>query len=117
MNWIIKFLLRVGAVILIIHLTALMRLNENSTKDTIVIVSVFVLVLSLLNTFIRPILSILSLPITFLTLGLFQLVVNTAVVLMAVRVVSNIEIDGFVNALLFSILFSAISWAIEQIVP
>lgn len=116
MNWFIKLLFRVVTILLISYLTDIIELSANSPKENFITATVFAVVLSLLNTFIRPVLSLFALPITFITLGLFQLVINTVVVLLAVKVVSGIEIDGFFNALLFSILFSVISWAIEQVV-
>jgi len=116
MNWLIRLLFRVVAILLISYLTDIISLDASGTQRSFLLATVFAVVLSLLNTFIKPVLSFFALPITFLTLGLFQLVINTAVVLLAVRLVNGIEIEGFWNALLFSILFSVISWAIEQIV-
>lgn len=116
MNWLIKLLFRVVAVLLISHLTSLITLVEGTTKEKFLTATIFAIVLGLLNTFIKPVLSIFALPITFVTLGLFQLVINTVVVLLAAHLVTGINIDGFLNAFLFSILFSVISWAIEQVV-
>ncbi len=137
MNWIIKLLFRAAAILLISHLTDIINFTSidpsyiidpdvpsdilEATKQNFITAIVFAVVLSLLNTFIRPVLSLFALPITFLTLGLFQLVINTSVVLLAVRLVDGIGLKGegwmgFFNAFLFSILFSAISWAIEQVV-
>lgn len=116
MNWLIKLLLRVVAVLLISNLTSLIAIAEGGTKEKFLTATIFAVVLGLLNTFIKPVLSLFALPITFFTLGLFQLVINTVVVLLAEYLVDGIEINGFLNAFLFSILFSVISWAIEQIV-
>jgi putative membrane protein len=76
----------------------------------------FAIVFSLLNTFLKPILSFFSLPLTFITFGLFQLVVNTIIVLIADKLVDGFVINGFWNALLFTVVFSIISSAIEAIV-
>ncbi len=116
MNWFIKLLFRIVAILLISYLTNIIELSANGNKENFMTAAIFAVVLGLLNTFIKPVLSLFALPITFITLGLFQLVINTAVVLLAVKLVNGIEIDGFLNALLFSILFSVISWAIEQVV-
>ncbi|MCO5233799.1 MAG: phage holin family protein [Chitinophagales bacterium] len=116
MNWIIKILFRVVTIYLISYLTNIITFSGNSTKENFIIATIFAVMLSLLNTFLRPILSLFALPITFITLGLFQLVINTVIVLITVRLVKGIEIEGFWNAFLFSILFSVISWAIEQVV-
>ncbi len=116
MNWIIKILFRIVAILLISYLTNIIIFDGTAPKEKFITATIFAIVLSLLNTFLKPILSLFALPITFLTLGLFQLVINTAIVLLTVRIVEGIEIKGFINALLFSILFSVISWAIEQVV-
>jgi len=66
-------------------------------------------VLAILNTFIKPLLIILTLPITVFTLGLFLLVINAFLILLASRLVSGFQVDGFWWALLFSIILSLIS--------
>ena len=70
---------------------------------------IFVLVLGILNAIIKPILIILTLPITIITLGLFLLVINVLMVLLAGKFVSGIHIDGFLWAFIFGILLSFIS--------
>ncbi|MGN6530530.1 MAG: phage holin family protein [Ginsengibacter sp.] len=70
---------------------------------------IFVLVLGILNALIKPLLIILTLPITILTLGLFLLVINVLMVLLAGKFVSGIHIDGFFWAFIFGILLSFIS--------
>jgi putative membrane protein len=78
---------------------------------TIAPLSIFVLavVLGIINVFIKPIVSFLTLPLTILTLGLFSLVVNAAFVLLAAYIVPNVAIDGFVTAVLFSIIVSLVN--------
>ena len=67
------------------------------------------LVLALLNFFLKPILIILTLPITILTLGLFLFVINALIVLLAGNFVRGFEVDGFGWALLFSLLLSLLT--------
>lgn len=69
----------------------------------------FAVVLSLLNAFLRPILIILTLPLTLFTLGLFLFVINTLIVLLAGEWVGGFEIDSFGHGLLFSLLLSLIT--------
>jgi len=75
---------------------------------------VFALVLALLNMFVKPILILFTLPVTFITLGLFLFVVNTLVVLLASKIVDGFSIDNFWWALLFSIILSIITSAIDK---
>jgi putative membrane protein len=62
--------------------------------------------LALLNIFVKPILLILTLPVTVLTFGLFLLVINALIILMADGLVSGFRVEGFWWAVLFSILLS-----------
>ncbi len=68
------------------------------------------IVLGALNLFIRPILLVLTLPINILTLGLFSLVVNAILVLLASYLVPGFAIAGFWTALLFAVVLAVINW-------
>lgn len=74
------------------------------------------LVVGLLNTFIRPVLFVLTLPITVITLGLFTLVLNGLMFWLAARFVDGFRIDGFWWAVLAAIVYSIVSWAISSLV-
>lgn len=65
--------------------------------------------LTLLNAFLKPILIILTIPITFFTLGLFLLVINALIIILTDYLVRGFEVDGFWWALLFSIVLSFLS--------
>ena len=67
---------------------------------------VLAIVLLLLNTFVKPFLVILTLPVTAVTLGLFLLVVNALIILLADYIMADFYVDGFWWALLFSIVLS-----------
>ena len=67
------------------------------------------IVLGLVNAVIRPILTILTLPITVITLGLFYLVVNGLTFLLASKLVSGFQVDGFWWAVLGALVVSIIS--------
>ena len=75
---------------------------------------VFAFVLALLNMFIKPLLVLFTLPVTFFTLGLFLFVINALVVLLASKFVDGFTIDSFWWALLFSIILSIITSAIDK---
>jgi putative membrane protein len=72
-------------------------------------------VLGLLNSFIRPILVVLTIPITVITLGLFLIAINYFIVNMTTRLVPGFQVDGWLPALLFSIIVSIVSSIIEAI--
>jgi putative membrane protein len=67
------------------------------------------LVLGLVNAVIRPVLVILTLPVTVLTLGLFLFVINALLFWLAATIVSGFGVNGFGSALLGSILYSLIT--------
>lgn len=70
---------------------------------------VFALVLSVLNFIVKPILVILTLPVTVITLGLFLFIINALVVLLAARFVDGFAIANIGWALIFAILLSVIT--------
>ncbi len=73
------------------------------------------LVLGLLNSFVKPVLILLTIPITLLTLGLFLLVINILIVKFAASLVTGFTVDGWVSALLFSLVVSFFTSIIEAI--
>lgn len=77
--------------------------------DTFWTALIFALILAVLNVFVKPILIILTLPLTIITLGLFLFVVNTLVVLLASRFVRGFSIDNFGWGLIFALLLALIT--------
>jgi putative membrane protein len=65
--------------------------------------------LGLLNIFVKPLLIILTLPITIFTFGLFLFVINALIILLAAKFVNGFRVDGFWWALLFSLLLSILT--------
>lgn len=76
---------------------------------------VVALVLGILNAVVKPILFFLTLPITILTLGLFSLVLNAVIVLLVSKLVPGFIVDGFLWALVFSILLSFINTILSHL--
>lgn len=73
------------------------------------------LVLGLVNAFLRPVLILLTLPLNILTLGLFTLVINALLVMLAATIVPGFSVQGFWSALLFGIVLAVISFALGPI--
>lgn len=67
-------------------------------------------VLGALNLFVRPILLLISLPITIVTLGLFSLVVNAGLVLLVAYLVPGFVVPTFWTALLFALVLAIVNW-------
>ncbi len=97
---ILRILLSALAVIILARILPGVGVDSYTTA---IIVAV---VLSLLNFIVKPILVILTLPVTILTLGLFLLIVNALIILMADGLISGFTVDSIWWALLFSLLLS-----------
>ncbi len=82
--------------------------------DTFWTAIVFAVVLAILNTFVKPLIILLTLPVTILTLGLFLFVINALVVLIASKFVNGISIASFGWALLFSLILSLVTSVLER---
>lgn len=65
--------------------------------------------LAIINTFVRPILVFLTIPVTIFTLGIFLLVINALIILFIGRIIPGFHVDGFWWALLFSVILSIIA--------
>ena len=73
------------------------------------------IVLGVVNMFIRPILVILTLPITLITLGLFVLLINGLLVLLVSNLVPGFTVENFWWAIGFSLVVSAVSWFLNSL--
>jgi putative membrane protein len=73
-------------------------------------------VLSLLNAFVKPLLIILTIPITVVTLGLFLLVINALMIMAAANLVDGFQVEGFWYALLFSIVLTVVGSLLNSLV-
>ena len=102
-----NFLLRILIIALVAFGLAYVLSGVN--VDTFWTALVFALVLAVLNILVKPILVILTLPLTIITLGLFLFVVNTIVVLLASKFVDGFQIRNFWWGLLFALLLSLIT--------
>ncbi len=71
-------------------------------------------VLGFINSVIRPIIKVLSIPITLLTLGLFSLVINGLMVLLCAWFIKGFNVDGLGAAILFSIILAVVNWILNM---
>ena len=76
------------------------------STTTLIVVSI---VLGLVNTFVKPVLIILTIPLTILTLGIFLLILNGLLVLLVGSIVPGFHVSGILTAILFSIVVSLVS--------
>lgn len=109
MNLVIKIIISSLAVFLTAYLLPGVEVVSYVTAIWVAIV------LALLNGFLKPILIILTIPATVITLGLFLLVINAAIILLADKFVDGFFVDGFWWALLFSLVLSVITSLMESL--
>ncbi len=100
MKLILRILLSALAVVI---LSKILPGVDVDTYTTAIIVAI---VLSLLNFIVKPILVILTLPVTILTLGLFLLIINAIIILLADNLITGFSVANLWWALLFSLLLS-----------
>ncbi|HEY8552358.1 MAG TPA: phage holin family protein [Thermaerobacter sp.] len=103
MNLAIRWLINAGAILLVAWLLEGIDVSGPGTA------LVAALVLGLVNAVIRPVVLFLTMPLGCLTLGLFTFVVNALMFWLAAAVVPGFEVEGFVSALLGSLLVSVVS--------
>lgn len=77
---------------------------------------VAVIVMGLINTFIKPVIMLITLPITFLTLGLFAIVLNLAFLSLAAAITPGFVITGFVPTLIGAVVLALVSTFLEMLV-
>ena len=100
MKIILRILLSALAVVI------LSKLLNGIFVDSYITAIIVAIVLSLLNFIVKPILVIFTLPVTILTLGLFLLIINAIIILLADSLVTGFEVRNIWWALLFSLLLS-----------
>ena len=115
MKWIVKWMLCAGALLLVAQIYSGVQL-QNFTAALIA-----ALVLGLFNTLLRPVLIVLTLPITVVTLGLFLFVIHAVTFWAASGMLDGFAVAGFEAALIGSVLYSLlcmlIDSALEQLFP
>lgn len=84
--------------------------------DSTITALLVAVVLGLLNSFIKPVLVLLTIPFTIVTLGLFLLVINIIIVKWAASLVPGFTVNGWLSALIFSLVVSFVSSFIEALI-
>jgi len=107
-----RFLIRIIVIAAVSF--GLARVLPGIHIDTFWTAVVFAVVLAILDIFVRPLIVLLTLPVTILTLGLFLFVINALVVLIASKLVNGFSVANFGWALLFSLILSLVSSVLER---
>ena len=100
MKFILRLLLTAVAVVI------LAKILPGITVDSYWTAIIVALVLAFLNFIVKPILVLLTLPVTILTLGLFLLIINAIIIFMADGFIDGFDVSGWFMAIIFSLLLS-----------
>jgi putative membrane protein len=111
---IMRFLLKLVVVALAIALTAALVPGIDVDGGALSLLWIAV-IFSLVNLLIKPIATLLSLPLILVTLGLFALVVNAAMLGLTAWLTTDLDIDGFFPALFGAIIISVVLWVAELV--
>ncbi|SEL28354.1 putative membrane protein [Roseateles sp. YR242] len=109
MKTLIRWLLLAGALLLVAHLYPGVQVKSFTTA------LIAALVLGLFNTILRPVLVLLTLPVTLLTLGLFLFVINALLFWATATVLDGFTVAGFAAALIGSLIYSLCGMAIDVV--
>jgi putative membrane protein len=107
MNFLVKTLITTFAVVITSYLLG------GVNVDSFITALVVAFVLGVLNMILKPVLVVLTIPVTVMSLGLFLLVINAFIIQLAAYFVSGFQVATFWWALLFSIILSVVSWFLE----
>ena len=110
MNYILKILLTAVAVLVIGYLLPGVNVDDYGTAIWVAFI------VGILFSILKPLLVILTLPVTIVTLGLFLFIINAALILLANHWIDGFSVSGFWTALLFSILLSFFESVLHKLI-
>ncbi|GAB3629449.1 membrane protein [Pandoraea terrae] len=110
MRLLLIWIINAVALLIVPHIVSGIHLRGVGTAFLVAVV------LGLINALLRPILVVLTLPVTVLTLGLFILVINALLFQLAAHLLKGFEVSGFWAAFFGSLLYSLISWVLSALV-
>jgi len=110
MKILVKLVINVVALLFVEYLIPGFKFES---LTAIVVASI---VIAIVNTFIKPILQLIALPISILTFGIFAFIINVGLLFGISYIVPGFYIDGFVTAIIASILLSLVSWFLNKLI-
>jgi putative membrane protein len=110
MKFIVQLIISSLAVLISAYFLPGVEIVENNFITALIVAAV----LSFLNAVVKPIMILLTIPITLVTLGFFLLVINALMILLAAKIVDDFRVEGFWWALLFSLILSIVTSILES---
>ncbi|CAN5344839.1 phage holin family protein [soil metagenome] len=111
MKIIIQLVIVTLAVLISSYILPGVSIDGNNFLTALVVAAV----LSFLNAVVKPIMIILTIPVTIFSFGLFLLVINALMILLAAKIVDGFHVEGFWYALLFSLILSLVTSILEGV--
>ena len=108
-----KFLIQLVILTLAVLISSYLLPGVDIKGNNFLTVLVVAAVLSFLNAVVKPIMIILTIPVTIVTFGFFLLVINALMILLADKIVDGFQVEGFWYALLFSFILSLVTSLLE----
>lgn len=103
-------------IVLAVALLVTTRLVGGVNVNSFATLAVAALVIGFVNALVKPILVILSLPLTILTLGLFYLVVNGACLMLAAALVPGFTVSSWGSAIVGALVLSVVGWLLSTVI-
>ncbi|GLW49331.1 hypothetical protein Stsp02_49920 [Streptomyces sp. NBRC 14336] len=120
-NFVVKTIANAGALAVAVWLLDKITLTGDSTGKKVGTLLLVALIFGLVNVVVKPLVTLLSLPLLVLTLGLFTLVVNALMLLLTSWLADKLDlsfhVDGFWTAVLGALIISVVSWALNAFLP
>ena len=109
LKWLLAWAINAGVLLLLPYILPAVQVKDFTSA------LIAALVLGLLNAIVRPILMVLTLPITVITLGLFLLVINGLMFWLASRMLDGFQVSSFGWTIVAAIVYSLITWAVNAV--
>ncbi|MCM1970916.1 MULTISPECIES: phage holin family protein [unclassified Streptomyces] len=120
-NFVVKTIANAGALAVAVWLLDKITLTGDSTGKKVGTLLLVALIFGLVNVVVKPLVTLLSLPLLVLTLGLFTLIVNALMLLLTSWLADKLDlsfhVDGFWTAVLGGLIISVVSWALNAFLP
>lgn len=111
MKFIIQIIISTLAVLITSYLLPGVHIANNSFLTALIVA----VVLSFMNNVVKPIMIVLTIPVTIVSLGLFLLVINAFIILFTAKLVEGFTVDSFWWALLFSLILSLVTSILNSV--
>ncbi|MFJ4486617.1 phage holin family protein [Streptomyces longwoodensis] len=120
-NFVVKTIANAGALAVAVWLLDKITLTGDSTGKKVGTLIVVALLFGLVNSFVKPVVQVLTFPLFILTLGLITLVVNALMLLLTSWLAGKLDVsfhvEGFWTAVLGGLIISIVSWALNMVLP